>query len=97
MWTLSVKNCYHTNMNMKITKEEINESLKNLLLFPQRLKELRTQNNLSQTSLAKVLEISRQSYNAFESGKCYPSYENLLKLSYIFDVSIDYLLGKNII
>lgn len=63
-------------------------------IFGQRLKELRTEKYLSQNSIAKKLNVHGRTVSSWETGRCEPSMANLLKLSEIFEVSVDYLLGK---
>lgn len=64
-------------------------------MFPERLKELRKNAGYSnQTSIAKKLNISQQTYSQWESGKREPSKGTLEKLSNFFNVSTDYLLGN---
>jgi len=63
-------------------------------IFQERLLEQRKLNHLTQTDIAKYLKISQPSYIRYENGKAEPSYENLVKLADLFDVSVDYLLGR---
>lgn len=60
-----------------------------------RLKLLRERQNLSQTTLAKLLNISRQSYNFYENEKREPDISMLIRIANFFDVSLDYLLGRS--
>ena len=59
-----------------------------------RMKLLREQHNLSQTDIAKLLNISRQSYNFYENEKRDPDTEMLIRIADLFNVSLDYLLGR---
>ena len=61
--------------------------------FAQRLKELRTENNLTQTQLATKLGIRQQSYARYEKGVGEPSLDTLVALSGLYNVSVDFLLG----
>jgi transcriptional regulator with XRE-family HTH domain len=61
-------------------------------MFYEKLRELRKQNNYSQEELANLLDISRQSVSKWESGISMPDLENVIKISDLFGVSIDYLL-----
>ncbi|EPU19403.1 MULTISPECIES: helix-turn-helix domain-containing protein [Streptococcus] len=64
-------------------------------MFAERLKELRKDRGFTnQTSIAKDLGISQQTYSQWESGKREPSKSTLEKLADFFNVSTDYLLGK---
>ena len=60
---------------------------------PQRLKELRLENGMTQQQIASLLNIKQQSYTRYECGTGEPSLQTLIKLAEIFSVSTDYLLG----
>lgn len=59
------------------------------------LKELRTKHGYTQNEIAKILGISRAAYTNIENGKREPDFDTLNKLCDIFNVSSDYLLGRN--
>ncbi|MBQ3597311.1 MAG: helix-turn-helix transcriptional regulator [Clostridia bacterium] len=59
-----------------------------------RLLECRKACNLTQKQVATALGVAQPVYQRFEKGVFECSYEQLVKLSEIFDVSIDYILGK---
>lgn len=59
-----------------------------------RLKEIRRQFGLSQLELAKRLRVSRSTIAMWETGGSNPDNEALMRISSIFDVSVDYLLGR---
>ena len=61
--------------------------------FAQRLKELRTENNLTQTQVATQLGIRQQSYTRYENGSGEPSLDTLIAIAKLYNVSVDYLLG----
>ena len=63
--------------------------------FGNRLKELRKRSNLSQEQLAQQLGITKGMISSYETSMRMPSYHILLKISFLFNVSTDYLLGKN--
>ncbi|MCL2675268.1 MAG: helix-turn-helix domain-containing protein [Firmicutes bacterium] len=65
--------------------------------FEKIIKELREQNNYSQSFVAKKLGIRQSSYSKYEAGKSRPEYENLVKLARLYDVSIDCLLENELI
>jgi putative transcriptional regulator len=54
-----------------------------------RLKDLRTQRNISQNALAEALSVSRQTINSIENGKFDPSLTLAMKLMRYFEVSLD--------
>ena len=62
-------------------------------MIADRIKMLRTAQNISQAELAKKLDITRSSVNAWEQGFSIPSTNYLVELSKLFHVSTDYLLG----
>ncbi len=61
----------------------------------ERIKQLRTERGLSQVELAEKLGVSKQSVSNWENDNILPSIEMLLKISHIFSVSTDYLLGED--
>lgn len=63
--------------------------------LPQKLKELRIANNLTQKTVARKLNISPSIVSGYETGERTPSTEILLALSYLYHCSTDYLLGRN--
>ena len=62
------------------------------MAFAEGLKELRKQAHLTQVELAKLLGIEQSSYADWERGKKKPTQENLVKISQVLGVSIDYLV-----
>ena len=58
-----------------------------------RIKQLRISNNMTQSDLARKLNITRSSVNAWEMGISTPSTPYIVELSQLFKVSTDYLLG----
>ncbi len=57
-----------------------------------RLKELRKESGLKQTEISKLLNISQMAYSYYERGLREPDIKTLIKLSEIFNVSVDYLI-----
>ncbi|MBR1865834.1 MAG: helix-turn-helix transcriptional regulator [Lachnospiraceae bacterium] len=60
----------------------------------ERLLELREDNHLKQSDIAKILHISQQQYSLYESGERQIPIEKLSLLADYFHVSIDYLLKR---
>lgn len=58
-----------------------------------KLRTLRIENKLTQKQVASRIGLAISAVSSYESGSRYPSYEALIKLSRIFHVSTDYLLG----
>lgn len=64
------------------------------ILLEERLKELRKDRGFTQRQISEMLGIDRSSYSYYETGKTRPSIKILIKLSCIYQVSIDYLVGN---
>lgn len=64
--------------------------------FGEILRALREEKRLSQSELAKVLNVSNVAISHYERGAREPNNEMLKMVSQYFNVSIDYLLGKNV-
>lgn len=62
--------------------------------FKDRIKEQRIKHRFTQLELGKKLGLSESTISLYESGNRKPEPDTLVKLSKIFDVSIDYLLGQ---
>lgn len=58
----------------------------------ERIYKLRTEKNLSQGALAEHLEVSRQSISKWENNNAVPDLEKIIKLSEIFEVTLDELV-----
>ena len=62
-------------------------------IIGQRVRELRREKNITQYELAAKLQCSISLVAMLESGKVSPYISTLSKLSDIFNISIDYLIG----
>ncbi len=62
--------------------------------FAERLNYLRAQNGISRRQLAERLNVSVRLISYWENGQRECDFDTLLRLSDIFDASVDYLLGK---
>jgi transcriptional regulator with XRE-family HTH domain len=58
-----------------------------------RLKELRIKNNFSQADVSARLQVARGTYSRYETGEREMTYETLISLAELFNVSVGYLLG----
>lgn len=58
---------------------------------------LRTEKGLSQGNLADMLEVSRQSISKWENNSAVPELDKLMKLSEIFNITLDELVKGEII
>ncbi|SEO88405.1 DNA-binding transcriptional regulator, XRE-family HTH domain [Amphibacillus marinus] len=64
-------------------------------ILSRRLVLLRKQHQLTQEHLANLLEVSKATISKYEKNAAYPSFIVLLKLADVFEVSIDYLIGRS--
>ena len=64
-------------------------------MFDERLKALRKKCGYTQVSLAETLGVSKGTVAMWETGKRTPDFETLIRLSDLFDVRTDYILGKS--
>lgn len=63
--------------------------------FNERLKLLRKEKHLTQVQLAEFLKQSSRAYQYYEAGRSMPEFPNLVALADLFDVSLDYLVGRS--
>lgn len=61
--------------------------------FPERLKEIRLEHEMSRQKLAELIFVNVRTISYWESGGRECNLEQLVSLSKIFGVSTDYLLG----
>ena len=59
-----------------------------------RLKEIRKSRGISQADLSQILHVTPGAVGMWEQGRREPSYEKLKLISDVFNVSTDYLLGR---
>ncbi len=62
-------------------------------MFGDKLKKLRTDNNLTQEELAGKIMVTRTAVSKWETNKGYPSIDSLKELSNLFGISIDELIS----
>lgn len=68
-----------------------------MIQFPKQLKFYRKERGLSQDDLAQQVHMTRQAVSKWESGSASPDLNSLVKLSAIFNVSLDNLvLGQSL-
>lgn len=61
--------------------------------FGNRLKALRLKSNMTQGQLAKKLNLTKSVISAYETDLRLPSYDVLIHIAKIYNVTTDYLLG----
>ncbi len=64
------------------------------MTFGKKLQSLRKEKGMSQDALANQLYVTRQSVSQWENDRTMPSVDLLIKISEIFDTTVDALLGK---
>lgn len=62
------------------------------MIIGEKITKLRKEQNLTQEQLADILKVSRQSVSKWERNVAYPDTEKLIRISKIFECSLDYLL-----
>lgn len=62
--------------------------------FKERLKQLRTESDLTQTELAEKLQMSKGTIGNYESGSREPNLDTLEAIADFFNVDLDYLQGR---
>ena len=65
-----------------------------MFAFAKRLKVLRAEKGITQADIAQYLEVSQQTVGSWENEKSTPKFDMLLKIADYFNVSTDYLLGR---
>lgn len=63
------------------------------MTFP-RIRDLREDADKKQIELAKYLNVDQSTYSDYESGKIHIPIEQLIKIADLYDVSLDYLVGR---
>lgn len=63
-------------------------------IFAKRLKMMRLELRQTQQQVADYLEVKRSTYGEYERGKIVPPYDKMEKLANLFNVSVDWLVGK---
>ncbi len=58
------------------------------------IRNLREDNDLTQTQVAKILGVSQRVYSNYERGEVEISLDSLMKLADYYNVSMDYIFGR---
>lgn len=64
-----------------------------MVYFSERLRQLRKAKGLTQAQVAEILGGTKMMISSYEQGTRFPSYPTLVKISKLYGVSTDYLLG----
>ncbi len=65
------------------------------MIISDKIKIERTKKGISQAALGELVSVSQQAVGKWEKGIAEPDSETLKKLADYFNVSVDYLLGRN--
>ena len=58
-----------------------------------RIRDIREDSDLTQTDIAKMLNVAQRTYSGYENGTRSIPIQLLVKLAFYYGVSVDYLLG----
>lgn len=58
------------------------------------IKAIRVDNDITQSHMAKLLNVSQNTYSQYETGKIEWTASTLIKIADYFNVSVDYLLDR---
>ena len=84
---------YVMGLTNKLQYEKTHKEI-NKLLVKERIKNLRKSNKLTQSEIAKVLNISRSTWTGYEYGKYLIPTLLLYEVAKRYNCSMDYVLGK---
>ena len=63
-------------------------------MMTERLRQLRKAAKLTQSQVAERLSIRQNTYSEYETGNSHPPVETLAKLADMYDVTVDYMIGR---
>ena len=66
-----------------------------MLALNENIKKLRTARGLNQVEFAKILGVSKQCVSNWENDNVMPSIDMLVKIADYFNVTTDFVLGRN--
>ncbi len=64
-------------------------------MFGKRLRHMRIKRGFTQQRIADALSISLNTYQKYEQSERSPSFDTLIELANLLQVSIDWLLGRD--
>lgn len=85
------KKLYHNLRYLSTSHFEITIILPEVMYM--RLKELREDNDLKQTEIAKLLNVNQNTYSQYENGKRQIPISSLIALAEFYNTSVDYILN----
>ena len=66
-----------------------------MTIYGARLKSLRKRENITQNDLAAKLNVTKGTVSTWETDNRKPSFDKLVEICTLFDVSLDYLLARS--
>lgn len=63
--------------------------------FGKKIKNLRIKNNLTQSELGKILNVTKPTISKYENNETEANFETIKKISEYFNVTFDYLFSEN--
>ena len=87
--------CACLSLNLLHFSCTILTEVKSMSKFSSRLRELRINSGYSQAALSKKIGISKSSVNMYERDEREPGIETIEAIADVFNVDLDYLLGKS--
>ena len=64
-------------------------------MFNDRLRAVRINRGLIQQQVADALNVTLRNYQKYEKGDYRPTFEGLVEIAELFNIPIDYLLGRD--
>jgi len=72
----------------------VSRDMGDAMFFP-KIRDLREDSDKKQIELAKYLNVDQSTYSDYENGKINIPLEQLIRLADFYDVSLDYLVGRD--
>lgn len=63
------------------------------MFYIERIKELRNDNDLNQTQIARAIHVAQTTYSDYEKGKVRMPVETLIELARFYNVDMNYITG----
>lgn len=63
-----------------------------MVITMEKLRDIREDKDLLQKDIAKILNVSQQTYSRYETGEISIDKDSLIKLANFYNTSVDYLL-----
>lgn len=77
----------------RINETKVEKAMDMTKLYVKRIRDLREDEDMNQTEIAKKLEIKQTVYSRYELDKNEIPLHHIIKLAKIYDVSMDYICG----